>query len=264
MLGSAGQGNHATANAFVDGFAAYRRALGLPATSINWGAWAEVGAAADRNLAESRKVATFTPQEGLQALEWAMQHEVTQVGVLPADWEEILRPYTPGEEPAFFRIIARQVRQRIVRAEEKKVEVSLAQRLTDTAPNKRKALIESHVREKAAQVLSVANPASIDSHQPLQSLGLDSLMAVELRNKLSQSTGKTLPATLLFEYPTIASLGEYLSGEVLGIDAAPVETPAMMAQLPVETPLDTSSLDDLSEEELAEMLKNKLGRINMD
>jgi acyl transferase domain-containing protein/acyl carrier protein len=264
MLGSAGQGNHATANAFVDGFAAYRRALGLPATSINWGAWAEVGAAADRNLAESRKVATFTPQEGLQALEWAMQHEVTQVGVLPADWEEILRPYTPGEEPAFFRVIARQVRQRIVRAEEKKVEVSLAQRLTDTAPNKRKALIESHVREKAAQVLSVANPASIDSHQPLQSLGLDSLMAVELRNKLSQSTGKTLPATLLFEYPTIASLGEYLSGEVLGIDAAPVETPAMMAQLPVETPLDTSSLDDLSEEELAEMLKNKLGRINMD
>lgn len=266
LLGSAGQGNHAAANAFVDGFAAYRRALGFPASSLNWGAWAEVGAAADRKLAEERKVATFTPQEGLQALEWAMQCNVVQVGVLPADWNEILRAYPIGEEPAFFRIIARQMRQRAVEPVAKKVEITLSKQLADAAPNKRKSLLLAHVLEKAAQVLNISSPASIDLHQPLQSLGLDSLMAVELRNKLGQSTAKALPATLLFEYPTITALAEYLASEILMLDGASqvADETEPETQSPPEPPVSTSSLDDLSEDELAEMLKNKLGRINTD
>jgi len=77
---------------------------GLAATSINWGAWAEVGMAADRNLVEARKVSTFTPQEGLQALEWALQHNVTSSGRAAADWNEILRSFASGAEPALYRL----------------------------------------------------------------------------------------------------------------------------------------------------------------
>ncbi len=257
LLGSAGQSNHASANAFMDGFAAYRRSLGLPATSINWGAWADVGAAADRNLAEVRNVATFTPQEGLQALEWAMQQNIVQVGVLPADWNEALKPYSFGEEPALFREIARQVRQqKKVKTETKASEISLRKQLAETVPNKRKSLLLNHIRQKAAEVLSIRNANNIDIHEPLQAIGLDSLMAVELRNQLGQSAGKTLPATLLFEYPTITALVEYLSTEIFKLEG---ETPAIVEQKETQT-----ALDELSDDELADLLKNKLGRINPD
>jgi NAD(P)-dependent dehydrogenase (short-subunit alcohol dehydrogenase family)/SAM-dependent methyltransferase len=266
ILGAAGQSNHASANTFMDGFAAYRRALGLPALSINWGAWAEVGAAADRNLADSRNVATFTPQAGLQALEWAMQQDLIQVGVLPADWNELLKPYPIGDEPPLFREIARQVRRRAAKTEAKAHEVSLSKQLAETVPNKRKSLLLDHIRQKAAQVLSIANANTIDVHQPLQSMGLDSLMAVELRNRLGQSAGKTLPATLLFEYPTISALTDYLASEVFMLekDTQVSDISNGKQQSPEASTIDTASLDEFSDDELAAMLRNKLGQLNSE
>jgi acyl carrier protein len=264
LLGAAGQSNHASANAFMDGFASYRRALGLPAISINWGAWSEVGAAADRNLADTRKIATFTPQEGLQALEWAMQQNMAQSGVLPVEWDELLKPYPMGDEPPFFREIARQVRRRAVKTEVKTQEISLSKQLAETIPNKRRPLLLNHVRQNAAQVLSIGNPTAIDVHQPLQSMGLDSLMAVELRNQLGKAVDKTLSATLLFEYPTISALVDYLASEVLMLetDQQSPDNPAASQPEPEKLSIDTTSLDELSDDELATMLRNKLGQIN--
>jgi acyl carrier protein len=200
----------------------------------------------------------------MQALEWAMQQNVIQVGVLPADWNEVLKSYAIGEEPALFREIARQVRQKKVKVETPKSESSLSKQLAETVPNKRKSLLLNHIRQKAAQVLSISNAGSIDVHEPLQAMGLDSLMAVELRNQLGQSAGKTLPATLLFEYPTITALVEYLSREVFKLDAE-AQVATEIKQATTETsPVDTSALDEFSDDELANMLKNKLGRINSD
>jgi len=234
----------------------------LPAISINWGAWAEVGAAADRKLAD-HNVATFSPQEGLQALEWAMQQDLSQVGVLPADWNKFFNAYTPGSEPAFFREIARQVRKRIVKVDAKAPDVSLRKQLAETIPNKRMAVLLGHVRQRAAEVLNMQNPNAIDLDQPLQSLGLDSLMAVELRNKLGQSAESTLPATLLFEYPTINALTEYLVKEVFMLENGDSNGPAPKpVKAEEKASLDITSFDDLSEDELAAMLKNKLGQIN--
>lgn len=264
LIGSAGQANHAAANAFMDGFSHYRRALGLPAITINWGAWSDVGAAADRNLADERKVATFSPQEGLEALEWVLQQNEIQVGVLAADWREILKPYMPGEEPALFQEVAREVRGRTMKKKVPTAEKSLRRQLEETVPNKRKTLLLNHIRQKAAGVLSVNNANTLEIHQPLQSMGLDSLMAVELRNKLGQSVEKTLSATLLFEYPTISALADHLAREVFMLDAAqtsPAE-PVEKAQASMPSPGETASLDNLSDDELAAMLKHKLGQIN--
>ncbi len=266
LLGSVGQANHASANAFMDGLAAYRRGLGLPAISINWGAWSEIGAAADRRLAETRKVATFTPQEGLQALEWAIQQNVIQLGVLPANWSEILQPYAPGEEPALFREIAQQVRRQMAKPEKSIPKVSLVQQLTETVQNKRLPFLTAHIRQQAADVLKTANINTIDLYQPLQSMGLDSLMAVELRNKLGESIGQTLPATLLFEYPTVSDLADYLADKILVSDtkSQPV-APSPSTQVSQTDPSkETTVLDDLSEDELADMLKTKLGKIDLE
>ena len=264
MLGSAGQGNHASANAFVDAFASYRRTLGLPANCINWGAWAGVGAAADRNLAEARGVETFSPIEGLQALGCVIQQNYVQVGVLPADWNTILKPYTVGEEPALFRRIALQVRRREPKPEIKLQEAALIEQLAITVPNKRIPLLVGYIRQKAAQVLNLNNAGDIDLHQPLQAMGLDSLMAVELRNKLGQSIGKTLPATLLFEYPTISELADYLAGQVLmpETNARSDEDSTGTQQTATDSSVKANSLDSLSDDELAAMLKAKLGQID--
>jgi acyl carrier protein len=248
----------------MDGFSHYRRALGLPAITINWGAWSEIGAAADRNLADARKVAMFTPQEGLEALEWSLQQSEIQVGVLAAEWSEILKPHMPGEEPALFREIAREYRERTVKKQVQVVEKSLRRQLEATVPNKRKTLLLNHIRQKAAGVLSVNNANTIDIHQPLQSMGLDSLMAVELRNNLGQSVEMPLSATLLFEYSTISELADYLAREVFMLDAAQTNTgePDVKAQPSTTSSGDSASLENLSDDELAAMLKNKLGQIN--
>jgi NAD(P)-dependent dehydrogenase (short-subunit alcohol dehydrogenase family)/SAM-dependent methyltransferase/acyl carrier protein len=260
LIGTAGQSNHAAANAFMDGFAAYRRALGLPAVSIHWGAWAEVGAAVDHDLVRTRGVATITPAQGLEALEWAIQQQTAEVAVLPADWGEVLKPYAPGMEPAFLRNMALDAQPKLVSLETKEPELSLSQQLSKTIPNKRWSVLFNHFRQQVAQVLTVKNALSIDPDQPLQSMGLDSLMAVELRNKLSQSVGKTLPATLLFEYPTINALVDYAASQIFQF-GAPESEPVTETRLAAE-PMDGIALDHLSDDELIARLKNKLGQFN--
>ncbi|HET9914975.1 MAG TPA: type I polyketide synthase [Anaerolineales bacterium] len=264
LLGSAGQSNYATANAFMDGLAAFRHSQGLPAISINWGAWAEVGMAANRHLDRARGVAMLNPQVALEALGVALQSHIAQLAVLPVNWNQFLPSYPAGEEPAVLKEIARTIRSQS--APKETAETSLAQQLAETVPNKRKALLLAHVRQKAAQVLATDNLSGMDADEPLQTMGLDSLMAVELRNKLGQSAGKTLPATLLFECPTINALVDYLASEMSIMDKN-IHTADMAMQkkqAPVASALDTTSLDALSEDELAAMLKSKLGEINSE
>jgi acyl carrier protein len=216
----------------------------------------------DHDLANTRGVATLTPQQGLRALEWAIQQNRIQAGVFPADWAEILKPYQVGKEPSFFRNIAPRIRRSIPENQGKAVKISLRDQLAGAVPNRRRALLLDHIRRQASQVLSLHNPDAIDPDQPLQSMGLDSLMAVELRNKLGNSAGKTLPATLLFEYPTLHALADYLSTEVFMLEFN-VQKPEPVVELPSSVPpLDTSTLDDLSEDELVAMLKNKLGQLD--
>ena len=191
-----------------------------------------------------------------------MQQNTSQVGVLPADWNEFFKAYSSDSEPAFFREIARQVHKRASKIDAKIPEVSLANQLAETIPNKRMPVLLGHVRQKAAEVLNMQNAQAIELDQPLQSLGLDSLMAVELRNKLGQSAKSALPATLLFEYPTITALTDYLAREVFMLNSNDASAAQEKQQQPDAAALDTSALDDLSDDELANMLKKKLGQIS--
>lgn len=272
ILGSAGAASYATANAFMDGFAAYRRSLGLPATAMNWGAWSEVGMAIDRNLAEARNLATFTPQEGLQALEWAIHQNVTQVGVFQADWNEILKPYAFGEEPALYREIAQQMRKKISREKTRSENVSLSRQLAEIAPDQRLSLLVAHIRQKAAQVLKMKNANTIDIHQPLQSMGLDSLMAIELKNKIEDGSKLNLPITSLLEGSTIADLSEILHNQILeneGEFSTPVGTLSEKHDTKTAEAINSvrarkllENIDQLSEDDVNTLLDNLLTEEN--
>jgi polyketide synthase 12/myxalamid-type polyketide synthase MxaB len=227
LLGSAGQANHAAANAFLDALAHFRRAQGLPASSINWGAWAETGAAAERGVGEriaGQGMGTISPGEGLELLGRLMRGSVVQVGVAPIDWPTYLGRAAPGTGAVFLAGFAQDVPPPATIIAAPAAELDLRSRLADAPPRKQRALLVAYVQERAARVLGVASDA-LDARIPLNEMGLDSLMAVELRNLLGAGLGleRPLPTTLVFEFPTIQRIADYLADDVLALAPATEE-----------------------------------------
>jgi acyl transferase domain-containing protein/acyl carrier protein len=213
FMGSAGQANYAAANAFLDGLAHHRRARGLPATSINWGPWSDVGMAAALSDREARRwrssgLDMIPPADGVRVLERLLHELPTQVAVLPFDWARFARAV--GAVPPFFSAVARPAESR---APVRQPDVRDALRTAE--PNARLELLKRHVHERVASVLGIDSSAAISPSQGLSDLGMDSLMAVELSNQLQASLGCKLPSTIAFEYPTLAALSAFLAGEVL-------------------------------------------------
>ena len=224
ILGSPAQSNHCAANAYEDALAHYRRGIGLPALSINWGIWGEIGAAARAGAAtasERHGIGSIPTAQGLEILESLMLDTTrAQVAVMPVHWDRFLAAW-PGAVPAFFSRLTRS--REGVSTNAPTETTSLAAKLQSAKPAQKAALIQDHVRQIAARVIRLKDPVKIDARQPLSELGLDSLMAVELRNLLEKSTGAALAATVLFDYPTIEALSGYLAALVVpGGDAETV------------------------------------------
>jgi myxalamid-type polyketide synthase MxaB len=219
LLGSRGQGNHAAANAFLDGLAHLRKMQGLPALSINWGAWTEIGAAARHNV-ESRirlqGVDSFSPGEGLIILDKLLSSNLTQVGVMPVNWHVFLRQYPRGKGTAYysaFHLEAGGLSSPSIPGEGKRPASAVFMDELEKAPDhKWEQLIRNHIRKLAVKVLALSEEDEIEDDRPLHELGMDSLMAVELRNLLKSSLRleKALAATLVFDYPTISELAGFI------------------------------------------------------
>jgi NADPH:quinone reductase-like Zn-dependent oxidoreductase len=235
LMGSSGQSNHAAANTFMDALAHERRARGWPALSINWGVWSDVGSAAERQAGDRVKqvgVGTISPARGLQAFRTLLASSRVQAAVLPIDWDEYKRQFR-GDVPAWLNEVTRQ-RRAAARAGAHAPEtptpgaMSLYRRLADIPANQQLEAVEAHITEQVAAVIGLDPGKSLDPQRPLNEIGLDSLMAVELRNRLTASLDldRGLPATLVFDYPTISAIAHYVLRDVLQVTAAAAETPA--------------------------------------
>ncbi len=218
VFGSGGQGNYAAANSFLDALAQHRRALGLPGTSLAWGPWQQSGGmtAALRD-ADLRRMARsgFVPlrtEEGLSLFDTAVEG---QDAVLVA---ARLDPAATGASGAPGAPLSRVPGQGPVRRASASLtgpgtdgEDSLRRRLAATPPGERGALLLSQVRAEAALALGHgAGESAVEADRALAELGLDSLAAVELRNRLAALTGLALPATLLFDCPTPRGVAAHL------------------------------------------------------
>lgn len=211
LLGGAGQANYSAANAFLDSLAAYRQARNLPALTVNWGAWAEVGMAAELVRAQGARMVegglgSLTPVQGLQALAYLLGEASGQVGVLPIQWEKFLA--SAGQTAPFYAAFAHHS-QSNQNAAATAVQ-PLRQQLAQASAEQRTALLMPFLRTTVAKILGLRTPGQIDLRQGLMDLGLDSLMAVELRNQISRALETPLPPTLIFDYPTLARLSTYL------------------------------------------------------
>jgi acyl transferase domain-containing protein/NADPH:quinone reductase-like Zn-dependent oxidoreductase/NAD(P)-dependent dehydrogenase (short-subunit alcohol dehydrogenase family) len=219
VLGSPGQSNYAAANAVLDQLAQERRNRGLCALSIDWGAWADVGMAAERALAERLAASgldALTPVEGIAALERLLQGGAAQVSVLRMDWQRYAAQSGAAASRSFLADILGVDGQRSASATSVPVPAGdLRRQFEDAPPLRRRSTVARFVNDCALLVLGMASGKPIDPSMPLGDLGLDSLLAVELRNTLSAAVGQSLSATLLFDYPTIDAISDYFVNDIL-------------------------------------------------
>jgi acyl transferase domain-containing protein/acyl carrier protein len=260
--GGTGMAYYAAANQFLDALAHHRRGLGLPALSVNWGRWPGPGiASAEAHLQWSQSgMRPLAPQPALSILGWLMTSGAAQMTVAAVDWS-VLKPAFearrrrpllariaagpqsafpghgetsagPGDEPAAARL----------------------QRWRREPPARRLGLMLETVRAAAGKILGESHPQGIDPRRGLFEMGMDSLMSVQLRNRLQAELQCSLPSTLTFDHPTVAAIATYLVDHLVqtapAADLGPSTPPAGQPGPERDA--------DLSTPELAAMLAERL------
>jgi len=253
---AAGQVSYAAANAFLDSFSQYRRASGHACVAINWAAWADLGMAAALGSAEqtsSRGVAKLSVAQAGAALDAALHASMPQLAVTPfvaGDWTRNLFP------PSIAAFQATTFGARGDAGDTVDRERTLQQMLLEVdSPLARRDALETWVRSRVAAVLG--RPAArVDIDRPLRAMGLDSLMGLQLRNELEKALGEKVPATIVWNYPTVAALTAHLATR---IDVA-FDVPANAEAQAAEADLDALLLEiaALPEDEARRLLAERM------
>lgn len=254
LLGLPGLANYVAVNATVDALAYRLRAEGLPATSIAWGHWHDVGLAARTGRRESferRGLASISPLAGTAALGRVLPMDVAHLAVANMDWARYLA-HSQTVAPRFIDLAA-EVRG-CADACASPALPHLRERLAVAAPADRRDLLLESVRAHAAAVLHVDDMQRISPRRGFNQMGMDSLLAVELKNRLQQLVGLNLPPTVAFDYPTPVALAQHLLDELF--PSAPASQPTAAAE--------AISLPDLSPDELRDLMAAELQLIDKE
>ncbi len=229
VMGNPGQANHASANAFLDQLAGHRRALGLPGQAIAWGAWSDIGEAAEqKDRIERQRSALggrwFTPQQGMKAFDRLVRQDVTNSVVMAMDWsvfEEAVE-----ERPAFLEDLLSSATED--GADAGVSSDDLLSRLSDISAGDREDLLVTFLQQELQAVLRL--PSAPAPNVGFFDLGMDSLMAVELRNRLNRALSGACKVsnTVVFDYPEIHALARHLDSELgeVNPDATPQTQPS--------------------------------------
>ncbi|WP_433683184.1 type I polyketide synthase [Nocardia sp. CA-119907] len=219
VLGSAGQGNYAAANGFLDALAQQRRAAGLAATSLAWGPWNQgsgMTGELDRTAVvrwERLGLGQLADVQGLRLFDEAVAHTAARLAPIRFDASVLRRASDAAVVPAVLRgFVRRSAHPAQTTAEH--VAGSLGARLAGVPEAQRGEVVLELVRDQAAAVLGHDSGADIRPDQPFDEIGFDSLGAVEFRNRLAKATGVQLPSTLVFDHPTPAAVAKLVQSRV--------------------------------------------------
>ncbi len=248
--GSRGQAHYAAANAYLDALAYLRRSAGLPAVTINWGPWVEGGMTTPEAETLLRRVGIrpLPTAEALGALAALSRGDRPQTVVADIDWTLFKGSYEARGH--------RRLLERLTVATEARADAGdnvLVRQIAQAAPEQRERLLTEAIGREVAEVLELPDASHVDPAQGLFEMGLDSLMALELRTRLQTLVSRALPATLVFDCPTIHAIARFLAGE---LDGSPTATPvAAIAQTP------DTEIDALSDADAEALLLKKLESI---
>jgi len=215
VLGALGQSNYVAANTFLDNLAHHRQAQGLPALSINWGPWSEIGMAARSSQSErigGRVIGKVSPTQGFDILQLLLEQPTPQVVAVPINWAEVGQRGLSADTALFSKFMNKGVVERGQSVEGEVVpagqseENSLARTQILAADNhKRLDLLENYFMERVSVILGIP-PNRLDAYESLFSLGLDSLRAVEMKNLVEAELKINIPVVLLMQGPSVSEL----------------------------------------------------------
>ncbi len=246
LVGSPGQANYCAANAFLDALAHGRRAQRLPAIAINWAAWQNTGLAANTEITATLKqkgIDSIKPTEGIEILEQLLLHSPVQIGVVPVDWKIWSKnnPVTP-----FYDHL-------LIAQDEFIANLDFKHQLLNVETTQRRALLIEQISQQVRNILGIKDIKQIDLELGFSELGLDSLGSVELRNKLQSNYDLKLSSTVVFDYSNIKTLADYLLTTMFKNN---------VVQKTTNINSDLTQVENLSEAEAAELLKEELNNFN--
>ncbi len=241
LIGSAGQGNYAAANAFMDALAHYRQGMGLHGLSINWGMWGKGGMAARLSaqapsLIGKTGMSAIEPEQGCQVLEELLLKQVNQVGVFPINWHQFLQHLPSGINTVSLENFALTDSEKEIQKDE------FLGQLIKAPESDRQQLLISYIQTKLGKLLGLPASQLPDPKLGFFDLGMDSLMAIELRNMLHARLGCSISTATLFSFSNIQDLTEYLTEKIF--------TGGLVKEIDVENSKDQEKLNVLEDLEL--------------
>ncbi|MDQ0578394.1 type I polyketide synthase [Streptomyces rishiriensis] len=216
VLGNPGQGNYAAANASLDALALHRHRSGLPGTSLAWGVWDQTGTSANLGMANQRRMAqglvAHSSQEGLALFDAALQSGDAVLLAAKPDYAALRAQAASEPVHVLLRSLVRAGRRTARHVAPRGG--GLAEQLAATLPVQREQMLLDLIRREVAVVLGHSAPGKVDADRAFREVGFDSMLAVELRNRLTGLVGIRLPATIIFDHPTPRSLMRRLLAEL--------------------------------------------------
>lgn len=221
VWGGFGQTAYSAANAFLDGLAWRLREQGIPGISVNFGPWsAGMADAESRARLDQRGVRTLSPADALAGLTDVVAASGAQGAaqgvVARMDWTRFLPLYQQAGRRAFLAELEREIPDAVAPVVTPSGKTPLVERLTNAPVQQRRKLLTDYLRDTVAEVTRV-DVAEIREDAGFFDLGMDSLMAVELRRHIENGVGAEIPVTLAMDHPRVSDVADYLLGEVLGL-----------------------------------------------
>jgi NADP-dependent 3-hydroxy acid dehydrogenase YdfG/acyl carrier protein len=245
LLGTAGQANYAMANAYMDAYVEQLAAKGLPAYSINWGPWDRGLAANYTRVFKTQGIEAMIPELAMNTLSLVLSQSTSrQVLIMKANWTTYTQ--VNGVQEQLKQLITNENSE-----ESTPTSSNFSQKVANLGVEERYVELEKLIKIEIGQLLHIKNMSTVSNRKRLFEIGLDSLGAVDLKNKLASSLGAKLRGTLLFDFPTIEDLVQHIGHDVFKWQES---------QEPGDSEKSRDILsDDLSEDDLAALLMKELG-----
>nr|WP_318670663.1 beta-ketoacyl reductase [Nostoc flagelliforme] len=258
VWGSRGQAHYAAGNHFLDTLAHYRQALGVPALSINWGPWAGGGMASEetQTLLKRMGLEPWQAEEGIAVLAQLLGTNIVQATAAKVDWNIFKAVYEVKGERSLLKQIGTQLQEQ--GEMQPALRPQFLEQLNALPANKRQSFLIAHLQSQVAEVLGLEPSHLADVQQGFLELGMDSLMAVDLKNRLEVSLGQSLSSTLVFNYPNIEVLANHLATYILSLEPS---TQQDLQKDPKELSQASVELEQFSEDELASLLDAELAAL---
>jgi epothilone polyketide synthase D len=263
VWGSAHQAHYAAANAFLDGLADYRQARGMAGMAINWGPWNGAGmsmADGGRRVTENG-LRLVDPELALLTFGQLITSSLSRVVVADVDWKRLKDLYqTHGRQPLFDRVGPR--------AEIAEGETSpLVAELTGLDAAERFARLVPAVESVVADVLRLSGDQAVERDMGFFDMGIDSLMSIQIKDRLQQVLGREFPASLCFDYPTVTTLSRHLLDQLFPASApqaAPAPAPTRAPAAAAAAAAGDGAIEQMSDEQIAALIDEEMKALNLE